>query len=120
MIYKIFFTTLANDINVTINSLYLLVPIITPNTDTQVMFNESIKKIYTLTYDSWYTKRKIVTDGNEFQVDISSSQNTNNPKYLIAAHETEARIGTANKRNNIVFFDHTDVKKYFPEIDGFR
>ena len=80
------FTTLANDINVTLNSLYLFVPIITPNTDTQVMLNESIKNNYTITYDSWYTERKIVTDGNEFQVDIASFQKANSPKYLIAAH----------------------------------
>ena len=116
---NIIFTTLANDINVTINSLYLFVPIITPNTETQVLFNESIKNKYTLTFDSWYTERKIVTDGGEFQVDIASSQSTNSPKYLIAAHQTEARVGTANKVNNIAIFDHVDVTKYFVEIDGF-
>ena len=113
-------TTVAKDIKVTINSLYLFVPIITPNTDAQVMFNESFKIIYTLGYDSWYTERKIVTNGNEFQVDKSSSQNTNCPKCLIAAHQTEARFGTANKGNNSVVFDHVDVKKCFVEIDGFR
>ena len=37
------FTTLTNDINVTINNLYLFVPILTPITDTQVMFRESSK-----------------------------------------------------------------------------
>ena len=50
---NIIFTTLADDINVTINSLYLFVPILTANSETQVMFNESIKKNYTLTFDSW-------------------------------------------------------------------
>ena len=44
------------------------------------MFNESIKNNYTKAYDSWYTERKIVTHGNDFQVDIASSQNTNSPK----------------------------------------
>ena len=75
----IIFTTLANDINVTINGLYLFVPILTPNSETQVLFNESIKNNYSLAFDSWYTERKIVTDGGEFQVDIASSQNTNSP-----------------------------------------
>ena len=51
----IIFTSLGNDINVTINSLYLFVPILIPNTETQVMFIESIKNNYTITYDSWYT-----------------------------------------------------------------
>ena len=79
---NIIYTTIADaiQINVTINSLYLFVPIITPNTETQVMFNESNKNNYTLTFDSWYTERKILTDGGEFQVDIASSQSTNSPK----------------------------------------
>ena len=70
---NIVFTTIpeATQINVTTNSLYLFVPILTPNTETQVMFNESNKKIYILTFDSWYTERKIVTDDGEFQVDIA-------------------------------------------------
>ena len=84
------------------------------------MFNESIKNNYTLTFDSWYTERKIVTDGGEFQVDIASPQSTNSPKYLIAAHHTEARVGTSSKRNNVSIFDHVDVTKYFAEIDGYR
>ena len=84
------------------------------------MFSESIKNNYTLTFDSWYTERKIVTDGGEFQVDIASSQSTNSPKYLIAAHQTKDRIRTAKKSNNISIFDHVDVKKYFVEIDGYR
>ena len=48
----IIFTTMANHINVTINSVYLYVPILIPNSDTQVMFNESIKNNCTITYDS--------------------------------------------------------------------
>ena len=119
---NITYTTIADatQINVTINSLYLFVPIITPNSETQVMFNESIKNKYTLTFDSWYTERKIVTDGGEFQVDIASSQSTNSPKDLIAAHQTEARVGTSNKGNNVSIFDQVDVTKYFVEIDGYR
>ena len=117
---NIIFTTLVNDINVTINSLYLFVPILTPNSETQVLFNESIKNNYTITFHSWYTERKIVTDGGKFQVDIASSQSTNSPKYLKAAHQTENRIVTANKANNIAIFDHIDVKNYFVEIDGYR
>ena len=119
---NIIYTTIADttQINVTINILYLFVPILTPNTETQVMFNESIKNNYTITFESWYAERKIVVDGGEFQVGIASSQSTNSPKYLIAAHQTEVRRGTANKRNNTSIFDHVDVKKYFAEIDGFR
>ena len=51
----IIFTTIATDILVTMNSLYLFVPVLIPNTQTQVMFNEAIQCKYTITYDSWYT-----------------------------------------------------------------
>ena len=119
---NIFYTTIADatQINVTINSLYLFAPMITPNSETQVMFNESIKNNYTLTFDSWYTERKVVTDGGDFQIDIASSQSTNSPKHLKAAHPTEARVGTSNKRNNVSFLNHVDVTKKCFEIDGYR
>ena len=61
----IIFTTIAEDITVTIESFYLFVPIIIPNTETQLMYNESIKNICTITYDSWFTERKMSTDGLE-------------------------------------------------------
>ena len=78
----IIFTTKADDINVTINSLYLYVPQLIPSTSTQVMFNESIlfMKNYTITFISWYTERKISNDGRELQADISSAQNIKSPK----------------------------------------
>ena len=40
---NIIFTSIANDIDVTINSLYLYVPVILPDSNTQVLFIESIK-----------------------------------------------------------------------------
>ena len=86
----IIFTTMADDINVTIHSLYLYVPQLIPLTSTQVMFNESITNNCTITFDSWYTERKISNDGRELQVDIGSAQNFNSPKYLISAFQTNA------------------------------
>ena len=115
----IIFTTLANDINVTINSLYLFVPILIPNSQTQVMFNETFMNNYTITFDSWYTERKISNDGRELQVDIGSAQKINSPKYLISAFQTNART-TANKGVNPAIFDSNHVTKYFVEIDGVR
>ena len=84
------------------------------------MFNESIKNNHTITYDSWYTERKLSTDGNELQVDIGSAQHVNSPNYLIGAFQTEARLGTPNKANNIAIFDNVIVRKYFCEIDSYR
>ena len=117
---NILFTTIATDINVTIISLYLYIPILILSTSTQVMFNESIMKNFTITYDSWYTERKLSTDGNELQVDVGSAQHINSPKYLIGALQTEARLDTPNKNSNIEFFDNVNVKKYFCEVDGYR
>ena len=88
---------MANVVNVTINSSYLFVPILIPNSDTQVMFNESIKYSYTIRYDSWYVERKLSTDGNELQVDIGSAQNVNSPKFLLAAFQKADRILTPKK-----------------------
>ena len=109
----IIFTKIAGDINVTSDSLYLFVPVLIPNTETQVMFNESVKNNNTITYDSWYTERKLSTDGDELQVDIGSAQNVTSPKFLIATFQTIDRVGAHNKANNIAIFDHVIVNKYF-------
>ena len=115
----IVFSTIADDINVTINSMYLFVPQLIPSTSTQVMFNEAIMNNYTIAFDSWYTERKISNDGRELQVDIGSAQNINSPKYLIAAFQTNARTAP-NKNANSAIFDNNNVIKYFVEIDGIR
>ena len=115
----IIFTTIADDINVTINSLYLYVPQLIPSTTTQVMFNEAIMSNYTIIFDSWYTERKISNDGRELQVDIGSAQHNNSPKYLISAFQTNART-TPNKNSNPAIFDNNNVTKYFVEKDGVR
>ena len=94
----IIFTTIATDINLTINGLYLYVPILIPNTQTQVMFEESIMNKYTNTFDSSYTDSKISIDGRELQVDIGSAQYFNSHKYLIGAFQTTDRIGVPDKR----------------------
>ena len=78
----ILFTTIATDINVTINSLYLFVPTFIPDAQTQLMFNDSIKNSFTLSFDSWTTDRKIVNTGLEYQVDIGSSANINSPQIF--------------------------------------
>ena len=115
----IVFTTLANDITVTINSLYLYVPQLIPSNSTQVMFNEAIMNNYTISFDSWYTERKISNDGRELQVDIGSAQQMNSPKYLMSAFQTPTRT-TPNKASNPAIFDKNHVTKYFVEIDGVR
>ena len=74
------------------------------------MFNESIMNNHTITFDSWYTERKISNDCRELQVDIGSAQNINSPKYLISAFQTNART-TPNKASNPATFDDNHVTK---------
>ena len=119
-IQKVLYTTIANDINVTIITLHLFVLVLIPNTETEVMFNESIKNNYKITYDSWYSERKLSTDGNELQVDFGSVQQVNSPKYLVGAFQTADRIAANKKPNDIAIFDNVNVEKYFAEIDGCR
>ena len=83
------------------------------------MFIESIQSIYRIFFDERYTERRIVTD-QIHQVDIGSAQSVNRPKYLICAHQTEARSALPNKRINFSRFDSINVRKIFIEIDGQR
>ena len=86
----------ADDINVTINNLYLYVPNLLPNGETQVMLNEATQNSYMISFDEWYTERRIISD-TITQLDIGSSQNVQSPIYLIGAHQTRIRADTANK-----------------------
>ena len=89
-----------------------------PNTETQYMFNESILKNCTITFDSWYAERKSSSVGTELQVDVGSAQQINSRKYLIRLFQTQIRIGLPNKDKNNAIFDTNPVTKYSVEIDG--
>ena len=120
---NLIYTTLGgNDVNVTINSIYLYIPSLVPSAEQQHTFNEAIRENFTLSFDAWVTDRKPVNTGNEYQLDIGSASNINIPLYLIVAHQKTQRENPArppNQFNNAVF-DHVDVKRYFVEIDGVR
>ena len=116
---NILYTTILDDIDVTINSLHLFVPTLIPDAATQAMFNNSIKDNFKISFDSWTSLRNIVDTDLEHQVDIGSAQNINSPKYLIAAHQTIARAGGGKTQNNAIF-DSLNVRKYYVEIDGIR
>ena len=116
---NIIYSSMADDINVTINNLYLYVPNLIPNVQTQVMFNEATQNNYKISFDEWYTERRIISDTIS-QMDIGTSQHVNSPKYLIGAHQTRIRADTANKNNNIAIFDHLNLQKYYVEIDSVR
>ena len=78
----IIYTSMEDEINVTINSLYLYIPNLIPSVETQIMFNEATQNNYKISFDEWYTERRIKSD-LLIQHDIESAQNVIQPKYLI-------------------------------------
>ena len=92
-------TSMADDINVTINDLYLYIPNLIPSVETQLMSIEATQNNYKISYDEYYTERRVVSD-MIIQHDIESAQKVNRPKYLIRAHQKKERKDTHNKNNN--------------------
>ena len=115
----ILYTSMTDDINVTNNSLYLYVPNLIPSVETQEMFNEATQNNYKISYDDWFTERRIISDAIT-QLDIASSQNVQSPKYLIGVHQTKDRIDGAISTKNVAMFDNFDLRKYYNEIDDQR
>ena len=116
---NIIYSSMADDINVTINNLYLYIPNLIPSVETQVMFNKATQNSYEISFDEWYTERRVISD-TVTQMDIDTSQHVNSPKYLIGAHQTRTRTDTANKYNNMAIFDNLNLQKYYVEIDSVR
>ena len=115
----IIYTSMTDDINVTINNLYLYVPNLIPSVETQVMFSKATQNNYKTSYDEWFTERRVISD-TITQLDIGSSQNVQSPKYLIGAHQTKDRIDGPISTKNVSIFDNLDLRKYYIEIDGQR
>ena len=115
----IIYTSMTDDINVTINSLYLYIPNLIPNVQTQILFNEATQNSYKISFDEWYTERRIKSD-LLIQHVIGSAQQVIQPKYLICAHQTNLRTTTPDKKVNIAIFDNMNIRKYYVEIDGQR
>ena len=106
------------NLNVTINNLYLFVPNLMPSVETQLMFNEATQINYKISFDEYYTERRVISD-MIVQHDIGSAQQVNKPKYLICAPQTKDRT-SAPKKINISVFDYLDLRKYHVEIDSLR
>ena len=74
-------------------------------------------KKFTLSFDTWTTDRKVVRT-SEYQLVLGSVVKVKSPKYFIAAHQTAASSGVANKSKKVSVFDHVDVRKDHVKIDG--
>ena len=47
----IIYTSMDDDLNVTINNLYMFIPNVTPSVETQLMFIEGLQKIFKISLD---------------------------------------------------------------------
>ena len=115
----IIYTSMVEDINVTINNLYLFIPNLLPSVETQLMFNEATQNNYKTAYSEYYTERRILSD-LIVQVDIGSAQQVKSPKCLISAHQMKDRFDSPNKNKNNAIFDHLNLKKDHVEINSQR
>ena len=116
---NIIYSSMADDINVTTNNLYLYVPKLIPNVETQVIFNEATQNNYKITFDECYTEKRVISD-TITQIDICTSQHVSSPKYLVSAHQTRTRADIANKNDKSAIFDNLNLQKYYVEIDSVR
>ena len=115
----VIYTSMADDIKVTINNLYLFILNLIPSVETQLMFNEATQNNFQISYDDWYTERRVISHFL-VQYDIGLAQQVKSPKYMFSAHQTKDGILTPNKNNNIAIFDNLGLRKYYVEIDGQR
>ena len=115
----IIFSSMVDDINVTINNLYLFIPNLIPSVETQLMFSEAPQNNYRISFDEWYTERRTISD-MLVQQDIGSAQQVNSPKYLFSAHQSQPRTAAPDKKIIIAIFDNLDLRKYYVDIDGQR
>ena len=94
----IIYSSIVDDINVTINSLYLYIPNLISSVETRIMFNEATQNNYKMSFDQWYTKRRLISD-LLVQHDIECAQQVNPLKYTISAHQTCLRATTLDEKN---------------------
>ena len=116
---NIIYSSMGDDINVSIDNLYVYVPNLIPNVETQVKFNEATQISYKISFDEQYTEQRIISD-TITQLNTGSSQKFQSPKFLISAHLTRIRADNANDNHNVAIFDNFNFQKYYVEIDSVR
>ena len=61
------------------------------------MFNEATQNNYKISFDEYYTERRVIKD-MIVQHDIGSVKQTKAPTLKFYAHQTKERIDVANKK----------------------
>ena len=111
------YSSMGDDINVTIFNLYLYVPNLLRSVETQLMFIEATQNNYKISFDEYYTERRVIKD-MIVQHDIGLAQQVNGAKFLICAHQTKDRMSAHDKKINNAIFDNLDLRKFYVEKVG--
>ena len=83
----IIYTFMDDDINVTIQNLYLFIPNLIASVETQLLYNEATQNKFKISQNECYTEERLLLD-MIVQADLGSAQQVKSPKYLICAHQT--------------------------------
>ena len=97
------YTSMSDDINETIISFYLYIPNLIPSVEPRVMFNEATQNNYKVSFDEWYTEKRLISD-LVVQHDTGSAQQVNSPKKLFSAHQTSLRTTILDEKNYYSYF----------------
>ena len=94
-------------------------PNLIPSVETQLMFTEITQNNYKISFDEWYTERRLKSDFL-VQHDSGSAQQVNSPIYLISAHQTKDILSAHDEKNKFAIFNNLDLRKYYVEIDSLQ
>ena len=84
-----------------------------------MLFNEAAQKNYEISFDDYYTERRVISD-MIVQHDVGSAQQVSSPKYLNCAHQTKDNTSATDKKINNAIIDDLDLRKYHVEINSLR
>ena len=91
------YTSIGDDIKVTVINLYLHILKLIPSDETQLVFKKTTQNNYKTSYYEYYPERRPIP-GMSIQIDIGSAQEVSFPKYLHCAHQTRHRINIPGKK----------------------
>ena len=77
--------------------IFLFVPILISDAQTQIIFKDSFKTSFILSFDSRSTDRKTIDIQTEYQDDIESAEEINSSNSRIVAHQTAVRVRVPNE-----------------------
>ena len=85
----------GNDVNVTVNKLYLYIPNLVSSPEQKQVFIESFRKSFIISFASRVTDRKPSFTDIEYQLDVGSASNIKVISFFLAIHQKIQRDNAA-------------------------